>query len=137
VAFLSVALQLLGGPGPDGDGPWPGSSPPGGRAQQRAYRTLVRQPRLIPEGLAQLPPGLRRVVQATVLAGRELRKLNGPAGRRPRWRILTPAPPGQLLAAYRAAEAKLAVPGSTWPPSTWSRPDSGGSQLPDSTKPRA
>jgi membrane-bound lytic murein transglycosylase B len=81
-----------------------------GRAQQRAYRALVRQPRLVPEVLAQLPHGLRRVVRANVLAGRELRKLNGPAGRLPRWRIVAPARAGQLLAAYRAAEAKLAVP---------------------------
>jgi membrane-bound lytic murein transglycosylase B len=81
-----------------------------GRSQQRAYRTLVRHPRLVPKVLAQLPPRLRRVVQANVVAGSELRKLNGPAGRLPRWRIVAPAPPGQLLAAYRAAQAKLAVP---------------------------
>jgi membrane-bound lytic murein transglycosylase B len=81
-----------------------------GRSQQRAYRTLVRQPRLIPKVLAQLPPRLRRVVRANVLAGSELRKLNRPARRLPRWRIVAPAPAGQLLAAYRAAEAKLAVP---------------------------
>jgi membrane-bound lytic murein transglycosylase B len=81
-----------------------------GRAQQRAYRALVRQPRLIPKVLAKLPPRLRRVVQANVLAGRELRKLNGPAGRLPRWRIVAPAPAAQLLAAYRAAQAEQAVP---------------------------
>jgi membrane-bound lytic murein transglycosylase B len=49
-------------------------------------------------------------VRANVLAGRELRKLNGPARRPPRWRIVAPAPVAQLLAAYRTAEAKLAVP---------------------------
>jgi membrane-bound lytic murein transglycosylase B len=81
-----------------------------GRAQQRAYRTLVRQPRLVPKVLAQLPPTLRRTVKANVVAGRELRKLNGPAGRLPRWRIVAPAPAGRLLAAYRAAQARLAVP---------------------------
>jgi hypothetical protein len=36
-----------------------------GRSQQRAYRTLVRQPRLVPEILAQLPPTLRRTVRPT------------------------------------------------------------------------
>jgi membrane-bound lytic murein transglycosylase B len=87
-----------------------GKLPTLGRNQQRAYRTLVRQPRLVPKVLAQLPPGLRRTVKANVLAGRELRKLNRPAGRLPRWRIVAPAPAGQLLAAYRAAGAKLAVP---------------------------
>jgi membrane-bound lytic murein transglycosylase B len=82
-----------------------------GRAQQRAYRTLVRHPRLVPKVLAQLPPTLRRVVKANVVAGSELRKLNGPARRRlPRWRIVAPAPASQLLAAYRAAQTKLAVP---------------------------
>jgi membrane-bound lytic murein transglycosylase B len=87
-----------------------GKLPALGRAQQRAYRALVRQPRLVPEVLAQLPPRLRRVVQANVLAGSELRKLNGPARRLPQWRIVAPAPAGQLLAAYRAAQAELAVP---------------------------
>jgi membrane-bound lytic murein transglycosylase B len=81
-----------------------------GRTQQRAYRALVRNPRLGAKVLAQLPPRLRRTVKANVLAGSELRKLNGPAGRLPRWRIVAPAPAAQLLAAYRAAEAKLAVP---------------------------
>jgi hypothetical protein len=81
-----------------------------GCSQQRAYRALVRQPRLIPKVLAQLPSTLRRTVKANVLAGSELRKLNRPARRLPRWRIVAPAPAGQLLAAYRAAEAKLAVP---------------------------
>jgi membrane-bound lytic murein transglycosylase B len=87
-----------------------GKLPGLGRTQQHAYRTLVRQPRLVPKVLAQLPPRLRPVVQANVLAGSELRKLNRPARRLPRWRIVAPAPAAQLLAAYRAAEAKLAVP---------------------------
>jgi membrane-bound lytic murein transglycosylase B len=81
-----------------------------GRSQQRAYRVLVRHSQLVPKVLAQLPPRLRLVVQANVVAGSELRKLNGAAGRLPRWRIVAPAPAGRLLAAYRAAEAKLAVP---------------------------
>ena len=81
-----------------------------GRAQQRAYRALVRQPRLVPKVLAQLPPTLRRTVKANLLAGSELRKLSRPDGRLPRWRIVAPAPAGQLLAAYRTAEAKLTVP---------------------------
>jgi membrane-bound lytic murein transglycosylase B len=81
-----------------------------GRSQQRAYRPLGRKPRLVPKVLAQLPPTLRRTVKANVLAGSELRKLNRPARRLPRWRIVTPAPAGQLLATYRTAQAKLAVP---------------------------
>ena len=87
-----------------------GKLPALGRSQQRAYRTLVRHPRLIPKVLAQLPSRLRRTGKANMLAGSELRKLNRPARRLPRWRIVAPAPAGQLLAAYRAAQAKLAVP---------------------------
>jgi membrane-bound lytic murein transglycosylase B len=87
-----------------------GKLPALGRAQQRAYRALVRKPRLVPKVLAQLPPTLRRTVKANLLAGSELRKLNRPARRLPRWRIAAPAPAGQLLAAYRTAQAKLAVP---------------------------
>ena len=87
-----------------------GKLPTLGRAQQRAYRTLVRHPQLVPKVLAQLPPTLRRTVKANVVAGSELRKLNRPAGRLPRWRIVAPPPAGQLLAAYRAAQVRLAVP---------------------------
>jgi hypothetical protein len=86
-----------------------GSLPALGRSQQRAYRALVRRPRLLPKVLAQLPPTLRPVVRANVGAGSELRKLSGPAGRLPRWRIVAPAPAGRLLAAYRAAQDKLGV----------------------------
>jgi hypothetical protein len=81
-----------------------------GRAQQRAYRALVRRPRLLPEVLALVPPSLRRTVRTNVLAGAELRKLNRPASRLPRWRIVAPAPAAALLASYRAAGAELAVP---------------------------
>jgi hypothetical protein len=81
-----------------------------GRAQQRAYRAVVRQPKLLPEVVALVPPALRRTVKANVLAGAELRKLSRPASRLPRWRIVAPAPPATLLASYRAADAELAVP---------------------------
>jgi len=81
-----------------------------GRAQQRAYRTVVRQPQLLPEVLTLVPPALRRTVKANALAGAELRKLSRPASRLPRWRIVAPAPAAALLASYRAAGAKLAVP---------------------------
>ena len=81
-----------------------------GRAQQRTYRALVRQPRLLPEVLTLVPPALRRTVKANAQAGAELRKLNRPASRLPRWRIVAPAPAAALLASYRVADAKLAVP---------------------------
>jgi membrane-bound lytic murein transglycosylase B len=81
-----------------------------GRAQQRAYRAVIRQPRLLPEVLARVPPALRRTVKANVVAGAELRKLSRPAARLPRWRIVAPAPAAALLASYHAADAELAVP---------------------------
>ena len=81
-----------------------------GRAQQRSYRALVRQPRLLPEVVPLVPPALRQTVKANVLAGAELRKLNRPAPRLPRWRIVAPASATALLAEYRVAGAKLAVP---------------------------
>jgi hypothetical protein len=88
----------------------PSRLPAKGRAQQRAYRALVRQPRLLPKVLPLVPPALRRTVKANVLAGAELRKLSRPASRLPRWRIVAPAPATVLLASYRLADAKLAVP---------------------------
>jgi membrane-bound lytic murein transglycosylase B len=81
-----------------------------GRAQQRAYRAVIRQPRLLPQVLALVPPALRPTVKANTLAGAELRKLARPASRLPRWRIVAPAPAAALLASYRAADARLAVP---------------------------
>jgi membrane-bound lytic murein transglycosylase B len=88
----------------------PSRLPALGRAQQRAYRTLVRRPRLLPEVLALVPAALRPTVKANALAGAELRRLSRPAARRPRWRIVAPAPAAELLASYRVAGAKLAVP---------------------------
>jgi hypothetical protein len=88
----------------------PSRLPAKGRAQQRAYRALVRQPRLLPKVLPLVPPALRLTVKANVLAGAELRKLSRPASRLPRWRIVAPAPATALLASYRLADAKLAVP---------------------------
>jgi hypothetical protein len=94
-----------------GDPATPARRLPGlGRAQQRHYRALVRQPRLRAEVLPLLPPALRRVAEANVLAGAELRALSGPARRLPRWRIVAPPPAAVLLAHYRAAGARLGVP---------------------------
>jgi membrane-bound lytic murein transglycosylase B len=81
-----------------------------GRAQQQAYRTIIRRPGLLREVLPLLPPALRRVARANVTAGSELRKLSRPRPRLPRWRIVAPVPAATLLADYRAAEAELGVP---------------------------
>ncbi|HEX8862275.1 MAG TPA: lytic transglycosylase domain-containing protein, partial [Actinomycetes bacterium] len=81
-----------------------------GRAQQRAYRTIARQPSLLPEVLQLVPAGLRPVVRANVAAGIDLRKLSRPGPRLPPWRIVAPPPAAELLAAYHDAEARLGVP---------------------------
>jgi membrane-bound lytic murein transglycosylase B len=81
-----------------------------GRAQQRAYRTIARQPSLLPEVLPLVLAGLRPVVRANVAAGIDLRKLSRPGPRLPPWRIVAPPPAAELLAAYHDAEAKLGVP---------------------------
>jgi membrane-bound lytic murein transglycosylase B len=80
-----------------------------GRAQQRAYRAMARQPALIPAVLRLLPAALRPVAEANARAGSDLRKLSRPGPQLPRWRIGHPAPPAELLAAYHDAEARLGV----------------------------
>jgi hypothetical protein len=81
-----------------------------GHAQQRAYRAVVREPALLPKVLALVPTGLRPVVRANVAAGIDLRKLSHPGPRLPPWRIVSPRPAAELLAAYHDAEKALGVP---------------------------
>jgi membrane-bound lytic murein transglycosylase B len=83
-----------------------------GRGQQRAYRAIARQPKLLPKVLPLVPPALRGVVRANATAGIELRELSRPRRRRPlpHWRIVAPAPAEELLADYHAAERRLGVP---------------------------
>ncbi|HEY2956663.1 MAG TPA: lytic transglycosylase domain-containing protein [Actinomycetota bacterium] len=80
-----------------------------GRAQQRAYRAMGRQPALIPAVLRLLPAALRPVADSNARAGSDLRKLSRPGPQLPRWRIGHPAPPAELLAAYHDADARLGV----------------------------
>jgi membrane-bound lytic murein transglycosylase B len=83
-----------------------------GRAQQLAYRVVIRDPALLPKVLALVPVALRPVVRANAAAGIDLRKLSRPGPRLPPWRIVSPRPAAELLAAYHDAEAKLGVPWS-------------------------
>lgn len=87
-----------------------------GQAQQQAYGALVAHPDWDAEVLALLPGSLRATVTANVVAGRELTTLNGPVEPDrplPKWRIVAPDPPEQLLALYKAAGA--AAGGVPWP----------------------
>ena len=86
-----------------------------GQAQQRAYASLVAHPEWDAEVLALVPESLRGAVEANVAAGRDIDALNGPveADRPlPKWRIVAPDPPEQLLAIYKAAGA--AAGGVPW-----------------------
>jgi len=77
-----------------------------GQAQQQAYRSLVARPEWDAEVLALVPERLRETVQANVSAGRELGALTPappPDAPLPKWRIVAPDPPEQLLPLYKAA----------------------------------
>ena len=85
-----------------------------GHLQQVAYRTLSTRPQWDRAVRKALPAGLRRVVEVNVASRREFRSMH-PTSRRhlhkdlPDWRIVPAAPPKQLLANYRAAEARFGV----------------------------
>ena len=86
-----------------------------GQAQQRAYGTLLSHPEWDPEVKALIPDTLRGTVEANLVAARELRALNGivePDRPLPKWRIVAPDPPEQLLPLYKAAGA--AAGGVPW-----------------------
>ncbi len=81
-----------------------------GQAQQVAYRQLAARPEWLAEVLDKIPASLHATVRANVNAGTELRALTKPQPALPPWRIVPPAPAGELLGYYKAAEASLSVP---------------------------
>jgi membrane-bound lytic murein transglycosylase B len=86
-----------------------------GQSQQQAYRTLVAHPEWDADVLALVPQRLRSTVEANVSAGRELAALTPPPPPDkplPKWRIVAPDPPEQLLPLYKAAGA--AAGGVPW-----------------------
>ncbi len=91
------------------------ATPPGtledlGVAQQAAYRQLGERPQWMDEVLARVPAHLHDTVRANTLAGRELRALTKPRTELPPWRIVPPAPAGELLGYYKEAERRTSVP---------------------------
>ena len=79
--------------------------------QQIAYRALVNHPDLAEPTFALLAEPLRASARANVAAGAKLRALlPAPKTALPAWRIVEPAPAGELLADYRAGEAETGVP---------------------------
>jgi membrane-bound lytic murein transglycosylase B len=81
-----------------------------GARQQIAYRRLARDPALLEAVLASVPADLHAVARANAGAGAELRGLVTPQTTLPAWRIVAPAPAGELRAAYDEAEAAFGVP---------------------------
>ncbi len=82
-----------------------------GHLQQLAYSRLVDYPEWKTQALAGLTEQQRTAVAATIDAGKELRALHGPVPKQlPDWKIVEPAPPEQLMAFYREAEAAYGIP---------------------------
>ena len=81
-----------------------------GREQQDLYRLLVRNTDWQAAAVELVPPAIRPVVEANVLAASELKKLAQPRPQLPKWRIVAPAPAAELLAEYKGAQAAIGVP---------------------------
>lgn len=89
-----------------------------GHLQQLAYRELGNRPRWDRAVFRALPRDLRPVVRANIASRREFRAMHPSLPRNlatelPAWRIVEPAPPGELMAAYRAAQRRFGVHWST------------------------
>ena len=79
--------------------------------QQRAARTLARQPRLEVQVLARLPSRLRPGVRDQARALRALFRLNGPPPARPRpIRVGAALSPTALRGFYREGERRFGIP---------------------------
>jgi len=84
-----------------------------GHEQQILYRTLVAHPEWLAEVRATLGPGAAGRVERVVAAGSASSSSVGqPLESIPAWTISAPAPPGELLAYYTAAELASGVPWS-------------------------
>ena len=82
-----------------------------GHLQQSAYRALARNPGWRDEVLARLPAHLRAPARANANAVADLVAMITPlpAGSRPGWRIVAPAPAHELLGFYREAGAEYGI----------------------------
>jgi hypothetical protein len=85
-----------------------------GHLQQIAYRELGMRPHWDDRVRAELPRDLVRVVRDNVAARRAFRSMHPEATsdlstELPAWRIVRPAPPRALRAAYEAAETRFGV----------------------------
>ncbi len=82
-----------------------------GHLQQVAYRALTDRPEWDEAVAGALPEDLRPVMAANVAAGRELARPHArPQTKLPAWRIVEPAPAGELRAYYEEGEEVYGVP---------------------------
>ena len=89
-----------------------------GHTQQVVYGRLSVREEWQGEVLGLVPPDIHPVVEANLRAVTDLARqaaadvaAHGGASRElPDWRIVTPPPPGELLAEYRSAESATGVP---------------------------
>ena len=82
------------------------------RRQQVAYRTLGAHPEWDAIARAQIPASLQAVYDRNIDARRQLMALTDPKATMPPWRVVSPVPANELMAAYRAAETASGVPWS-------------------------
>ncbi|CAA9211819.1 MAG: GH23 [uncultured Acidimicrobiales bacterium] len=89
-----------------------------GHSQQVVYGRLSVREEWQAEVLALVPPDIQPIVDANVRAATDLARQaaadvaahGGASTELPDWRIVTPPPPGELLAEYRSAESATGVP---------------------------
>ena len=89
-----------------------------GHTQQVVYGRLSVREEWQAEVVGLVPADIQPIVEANIRAATDLARQasadvaahGGPSRELPDWRIVTPPPPGELLAEYRAAEAATAVP---------------------------
>ena len=89
-----------------------------GHTQQVVYGRLSVREEWQAEVLGLVPSDLQPIVDANIRAVTDLARQasadaaahGGSSGQLPDWRIVTPPPPGELLAEYRSAEAATGVP---------------------------
>ena len=80
------------------------------RRQQASYRAIGRNPEWDAIIRPRIPPELLEVYDRNVDARRQLNALAEVRDTLPAWRIVAPAPAGELMDYYREAEAATGVP---------------------------